>query len=158
MPTPQLELRDIHLPESIGWWPPAIGWWILAVLLPLSCFLIFWLYKRITRKTAIKTAKKLLEQIKQDRSLNNIDKLIALSELLRRTAISISSRERVASLTGQAWLDYLDSSSTDSPFSKAPGTLLAHGQYQKTAPTDNELMQLIKICENWLNTQKDPKK
>ena len=28
--TTQLDLRDIHLPEAIGWWPPAIGWWLLA--------------------------------------------------------------------------------------------------------------------------------
>ncbi len=158
MPTQQLQLRDIHLPESIGWWPPAMGWWILAFLLPLLGFLMFWLYKRISRKTAIKTAKKLLSKIKQDSSSNNMDKLIALSELLRRVAISIYPRKQVASLTGQAWLDFLDSSVIGAPYSKTPGTLLAHGHYQKSAPTDIEIMQLIKICENWLNSQKYHKK
>ena len=30
LPTdPLAELRDIHLPPEIGWWPPAYGWWIL---------------------------------------------------------------------------------------------------------------------------------
>ncbi len=158
MPPEKLDLRDIHLPQSIGWWPPAIGWWLLAVLIPLLCFLIFYLYKRITRKTAIKTAKKLLDKIKKDSSLDNMHKLIALSELLRRVAISISPREQVASLTGKAWLKYLDSTILGTPFSKLPGALLANSHYQKTAPTDSELMQLMKICENWLNSPKNYKK
>ena len=27
-----LPLRDLHLPDAIGWWPPAPGWWVLFVL------------------------------------------------------------------------------------------------------------------------------
>ena len=27
-----LPLRDLHLPEPVGWWPPAPGWWILLLL------------------------------------------------------------------------------------------------------------------------------
>ena len=56
-----LPLRDIHLPEPIGWWPPALGWWILALLVILTIGLCIWLIRRITRKTAIKSAKKLLK-------------------------------------------------------------------------------------------------
>ena len=33
----ELQLRDIHLPESSLWWPPAPGWWILALLLIAFC-------------------------------------------------------------------------------------------------------------------------
>ena len=27
-----LPLRDLRLPEPVGWWPPAPGWWILAAI------------------------------------------------------------------------------------------------------------------------------
>ena len=27
-PDPLSELRDIHLPDPVSWWPPAPGWWI----------------------------------------------------------------------------------------------------------------------------------
>ena len=41
-PNPLDQLRDIHLPEPISWWPPAPGWWILAVA---SCALLAWILK-----------------------------------------------------------------------------------------------------------------
>ena len=28
----QIPLRDLHLPEPVGWWPLAWGWWILIAL------------------------------------------------------------------------------------------------------------------------------
>jgi len=31
--TPELPLRDIHLPPEPSWWPPAPGWWLLTLLL-----------------------------------------------------------------------------------------------------------------------------
>ena len=48
LPTdPLAELRDIHLPPEIGWWPPAYGWWILiTALLTLTIFAIFFLVKQ----------------------------------------------------------------------------------------------------------------
>ena len=153
----QLTLRDIHLPDPIGWWPPAIGWWLLAVLVPLLCVLTLWLYKRITRKTAIKTAKKLLLKIKLDGSIDEMDKLIALSAVIRRVAISISPRAETASLTGQAWLEYLDSSVKGTPFTLGAGKVLANTHYQKTPATDLDIHALINVCEDWLKAQKTDK-
>jgi cbb3-type cytochrome oxidase subunit 3 len=149
----QLPLRDIHLPEAIGWWPPALGWWLLAVLIPLLLGFIYWLYRRITRKTAIKAAKKLLLQIKQDQQLDSEQKLKDLSALIRRVAISTTARTDCAGLTGQQWLEYLDRSVKGSPFREGVGRLLANAPYQKTAPTEQEVSQLISLCENWLNAQ-----
>jgi len=71
MPTTQLPLKDIHLPEAIGWWPPAIGWWLLAVLIPLLIVFLYWFYQRLTRKTAIKTAKNNLAAINHNPALDN---------------------------------------------------------------------------------------
>ena len=35
---PLVNLKDIHLPPPVSFWPPAPGWWILAVLLITSLF------------------------------------------------------------------------------------------------------------------------
>lgn len=46
-PDPLAQLRDIHLPEPIGWWPLAIGWYILiALALFLASIIAHWLYKK----------------------------------------------------------------------------------------------------------------
>jgi hypothetical protein len=150
---PILDLKDIHEPEAIGWWPPAIGWWLLAIAVPLLIFLLVWLYKRLTRKTAIKTAGKLLAQIKQDASRDNHQKLSELSVLIRRVAISVSPREKTAGLTGRQWLAFLDRSVTGMPFSEGVGRLLVDGPYRNTQPTELEISQLITLCEDWLKAQ-----
>ena len=28
----QIPLRDLHLPEAIGWWPLAPGWWLVIAI------------------------------------------------------------------------------------------------------------------------------
>jgi len=108
-PTP-LPLRDIHLPDAVSWWPPAYGWWLLLVGLPVLLVLCFAVYKRLTRKTALKSARKHLLLIKQDSQLSAYQKLCEISTLLRRTAISYFPRAESASLTGEKWLAFLDSS------------------------------------------------
>ena len=153
MNSPLLDLKDIHEPEAIGWWPPAVGWWILAVAVPLLIFLSIWTYKRLTRKTAIKTANKILAQIKQDSARDNLSVVCELSVLLRRVAISVSPRTKAAGLTGRQWLAFLDSSVQGAPFSEGIGQLLADAPYRKTPVTELETSQLIDLCKDWLKSQ-----
>ena len=148
-----LPLRDIHLPETIGWWPPAPGWWLLAVIILIACVGLVRLYKRLTRKTAIKSAKKLLQEIKQDTTADNAKKIAELSKLMRRVVISNTPEKKAASLTGRHWLAFLDNSLEGVPFSEGVGRYLADAPYQQSPPDELEISQLIHLCENWLNAQ-----
>ena len=149
----QLPLRDIHLPETIGWWPPAMGWWILVFAIPLLIFLFIFLYKRLNRHTAIKTAKRLLQTIKLNTKISNEQKLTELSMLIRRTAISVFPRADVASLTGKAWLKFLDNSLDKPRFTEEGGVLLTDSVYQKEKQ-QVEVTPLITLCEDWLKALK----
>ena len=149
----QLPLKNLHLPDTIGWFPPALGWWLLVVLIPLLLMFLYWCYQRLTRKTSLKTAKRLLNTIKNS-TANNSEKLVELSALLRRVAISVAPRAQTASLTGQAWLTFLDSSLNDAPFTKGAGRCLADAPYRKSPPSEQEIFQLISLCEDWLKAQK----
>ena len=152
--TPTLQdLKDIHEPVDIGNWPPAIGWWILAITVPLLIILLVWIYKRLTRKTALKTARKILDRLKQDTTPDNLAIVSELSILLRRVAISLSPRNQTAGLTGRKWLAFLDSSVKGEPFSSGIGQLLADAPYRKTPITELELSQVIELCEDWLKAQ-----
>ncbi len=149
-----LPLKDIHLPETSLWWPPAIGWWLLAILAPLTIGAAIYLYKRLRRQTALKTARKMLAVLKQEKSRNPAQTLVALSTLLRRVAISTAPRAEVASLSGKAWLAYLDASFPDAPFSQGVGRCLADAQYRKSLTADVDIDTLIDLCERWLNLQR----
>lgn len=152
MPTPTpLPLKDIHLPASISWWPPAIGWWLLAAL---SIALIvggYWLYKRLTRKSAVKTAKRLLLNLKQAQQQDALQQLTQLSIVLRRVAMSHYPRAETASLTGRAWLEFLDRNVGGTPFSHGIGQVLADAHFRKTPPADLDLPAIFRLCEDWLN-------
>ncbi len=152
-----LPLRDIHIPDAIGLWPPAIGWWILAILIPIILYLLWRSVRFITRKTALKSAKKQFKALKINTKLTAQQRLIALSQLIRRTAISLNADKAVASLTGQGWLAFLNSSLTSPVFNDELGRLLTEGLYQSHIEDDN-MTQLVEACEQWLQQQKEPKK
>ena len=148
-----LPLKDIHLPDTIGWWPPAIGWWLLAILIPLVVFGLYRFYKHLTRKTAIKVAKKNLELIKLYAPEDIANQLRVLSILIRRVSMSFAPRSQVASLTGQAWLAFLDKSVSGNSFTQGPGRLLTEAAYRKTPPSSAEVAELLVLCETWLKAQ-----
>ncbi len=149
-----LNLRDIHLPDAISIWPPALGWWVLLILIPLIIYIIWFLFKRLTRRTALKSAKDLLAGIKQQASGDKGQTIRDLSHCLRRFHISNGQREQVAGLSGQAWLLYLDSVVGGTPFSRGIGRCLADAPYQKTIDYDVDINALIELCEATLKGQK----
>ena len=149
----ELPLKDIHLPQAISWFPPAIGWWLLAIAMLLLTDLFIKFYKDYRRQSALKIAKKQFESIAIS-PIDNATKLRDLSVLLRRVAISVSGRYEVASLTGQAWLHFLDGTLKDAPFSTGVGRCLADAPYRNSSPSDAEFNALLQLCSQWLKTQK----
>lgn len=147
-----LDLKDIHLPDTIGWWPPAPGWWLLLLASILILFAASIIFRRLTAKTAIKHAQKLLKQLRNQPG-DRLETLTTLSALLRRTAISATTRSEVAGLRGQAWLEYLDRGLPDAPFSQGVGHCLADAHYRKSEPDDVDLEALFNLCERWLKQQ-----
>ncbi|MDO8844722.1 DUF4381 domain-containing protein [Methylicorpusculum sp.] len=158
MESAELPLKDIHLPDAIGWWPPAMGWWLLVILIPLMILLLIKLIRHITRSTAIKSAKRILTEIKQDSTKNELEKLREISILLRRVAVSVAPRENIAGLTGQAWLDFLDQGMKDKPFTQGIGQCLINTPYQNKTSINVDINHLISLCQQWLKVQAKRKK
>lgn len=159
-----LELRDIHLPEPISWWPPAPGWWILLAAMALTIagiFLFrFYLKKQALRKTVIAEFEAICTLYKENN--NSLQFIQSLSILLRRTCISFYPRSEVAGLTGEAWLQFLNDTMGES--ARENEFITEHGQLLATAPylsentdLDIDADKLIQLCENWLRAQPNKK-
>lgn len=107
----QLPLRDLHLPEAVGWWPLAPGWWVLIVLALIG---LFWLAGRAWRRRQFNAARRYamraLAEAEADYMQHRDPVALAqrVSELLRRAMLAYAPRHEVAGLTGDEWLQWLD--------------------------------------------------
>jgi hypothetical protein len=149
------QLRDIHLPPEVSWWPPAPGWWLLAGVLLAAVGLGWFLWRRHRRNGWRRAALRELTSLSDASGALAHARLCSLSVLLRRVALHRFPREKVAALHGAAWLHLLQT---------APGgglTLngdqqrwLAAGPYQaqggSDAIDDAQLSALLQACAQWI--------
>ncbi len=73
-----LELRDIHLPEAISWWPPAPGWWFLLGSIVFIVIAVF-LFKHYQKKQALK--KQVLAEFEKSHVIKLEGKSIRILQL-----------------------------------------------------------------------------
>lgn len=125
----QLDLRDIHLPEQPGFWPPAPGWWLLAVVLLAALIAAGWSGWRAWRRR--RRRRMLLAELERLRVESDRGPALAaaVSALLKRVALSRYPRVEVAPLSGEAWLTFLDRTGGDGRFVAGPGQVLADAPY-----------------------------
>lgn len=106
-----LPLRDLHLPDAIGWWPLAPGWWaVVAILGAVLGYTLLRVYRRwqfnAPRRYAMRELARYEAEYLEHRNPVKLGK--QLSELLRRGMLAYAPREEVAGLTGDIWLAWLD--------------------------------------------------
>jgi hypothetical protein len=149
-------LRDIHSPPPPGPWPPAPGWWLLAAtLLAVGVTLLLWLRRRRRRRLPIRAA---LAELGAWRGRAAADDDPAghaetLSALLRRAALVRYPRHRVAPLSGDDWLRFLDRTSGTDAFTSGPGRVLGNDRYAPDMELDVEVVAAI--AERWLRQHLD---
>lgn len=146
----ELQLRDIHLPDSSLWWPPAPGWWLLALLLLIAFILLPWLIRllkhRSLRALSLQQLKQLRQAVKEGQSEKAA--LRELSALMRRILITHRGRENIASMSGDDWLAQIEQLAPTDVFSAQQLQLLSHERYRRNYDVDIEA--LLQSCENWI--------
>ncbi len=105
-------LRDIVVPPDVSFWPPAPGWWIVAaaavaLLALLAAAAVVRHRRNAYRREAL-------------RDLDAADARQA-SGILKRAALAAWPRDQVASLSGAAWLAFLDRTGRTDSFTHGPG-------------------------------------
>ena len=141
-----VNLKDIHLPPPVSFWPPAPGWWFLAVLLISSLFIGgVWFYRRHNKRKPKTEALRILKDLQNlyQNSQDEVASLRNLSNLLRRTALTFYDNDEVASLQGLSWLEFLDKTGKTKEFSQGAGKVLGNEVFQQKVNTD--MLSLIHI-------------
>jgi hypothetical protein len=150
-PDPLANLRDIHLPEPVSWWPPAPGWWGLTVFIlclsGLGAYILFHAFKKKRHRRAALKELALLR--------NNSDTRLALEQiaaLLRRVAIQSFGRKEVVGLSGRKWLELLDRTGRTDQFSGGPGEALGENLYR--ADYQVTIDPIFQLAEKWIRCHK----
>lgn len=129
----ELPLRDLHLPDAVGWWPLAPGWW--ALLLLLFLFLVWYSLRAVRRYRAAAPRRFALGELRriEDEYRAQPDPVRLaqqVSELLRRAMLAYAPRQQIAGLTGDAWLEWLDRDLSVPYFHTEGGKTLLHLPYK----------------------------
>ena len=129
----QLPIRDLHLPNSIGWWPLAPGWWIVIGLVAIGA--LFLLRRAVLAHRRNSARRYALRMLKQHcdayaRHGSAVELGTQLSALVRRTMLAYAPRAEVAGLTGEAWLAWLDADLDRSHFVAGDGRPLIDWPYR----------------------------
>ena len=139
-------LHDLVMPVPVPWWPPAPGWFIVSAVLVMV--LGWWLIRAIQQWQSNSYRREALVL------LGKIDGSGAeLPILIKRVALSAYPRERVASLTGEEWLAFLDQTGHTDAFTTGAGRWLARVAYepQLTASlSPTELNGLRTAVRDWI--------
>jgi len=124
------QLRGVQAPPVSA--IPAYGWWLLTALLIGFIYLAYRNYRRYVAHQWQREARLELERLRALVNESPVAQTLAdTSRLARRVLLVVQSREEVASLHGDAWLEMLDRVCGKPLFSGGFGRLREKGPYQR---------------------------
>jgi Domain of unknown function (DUF4381) len=135
------KLHDFYQPPPPAWIPQTAGWYVVFALAGIA---ILWL--------AVYSLRRWLNNRYRREALRELALLPPeqFSSLLKRTAITAWSRENVASLSGEAWVNFLNASTAGDLFQRAPGNSIEDLALRPTTLSDGDKDELRKITAEWI--------
>lgn len=133
-------MHDIVVPDPISWWPLAPGWWVVLLILGIA---LLWLaaigYRRWQNNAYRRQALHELETITP----------AELPALVKRVSLVTFPREKVATLSGEPWLEFLDQTGNTTDFTQGPGRHLLELSYNPNA-NDLPIKELTQVIRKWV--------
>ncbi|WP_353410986.1 DUF4381 domain-containing protein [Arenicella sp. 4NH20-0111] len=147
-------LRDVHLPPEISWWPWAPIWWVLLAVLTASLFYILLFTLEYRRRHRYK--KSALTQLKNHFSTwkkteNSETYATNANQILRRCCAQVHSENTQMSQLETPFLNALDSGSTFTLSDNAIAALLK--ERHKPEPNIN-VEELHQEVSSWIKKAK----
>ncbi|PCM45355.1 DUF4381 domain-containing protein [Marinobacter sp. ANT_B65] len=150
---PLSQLRDIHLPQAGGFWPPAPGWWVLAIALLVGISALIWLVRRHRHKNRwLAPAKAELAYLERNAS-KEPQWFSQLNTLLKRVAQARYPEAHPEALSGRQWAAFLLQNLPDNGIAQqAIAEALVNSTWQPEPAA--EPAQALKFARLWLEAQK----
>ncbi|MEM9237717.1 MAG: DUF4381 domain-containing protein [Verrucomicrobiota bacterium] len=145
-PSSLSRLHDISVPPEVSWWPLAPGW--LALIAVTAIAISYYFYRSFVRW------RRNAYRREAAAALESADSAKQIVEILRRTALAVSSRENVAKLQGSDWPDWLAEQATTN-LSPSIRSSISEGLYQPTS-SSTDLTELRRFAVAWIRQHRNP--
>lgn len=147
-----LPLNDIHLPAEPSWWPFAIGYYLVlgvAIIVVLALIIGWRKYKqkRRAKRAAIALLSLNPEQLTPSHAI----------EIVRQAALSYFPRQKIARLTGEDWLAFLDSQ-LSSPLFLPLAQQWQQALYASIKHDPQLEQQMLQDCRQWICSALPPRR
>ena len=132
------QLRDIHLPEAVSWWPPAPGWWVLSIIATTLVASLIISRLRNTKRNAFRVTALLETQealMLWNKNNNTADYLHTVNAVLKRVVLQNNSASNIANQSGINWVESLNHLSKQ-PLSEITMQALGVACYQTKPDVD----------------------
>ncbi|MEZ8863079.1 DUF4381 domain-containing protein [Vibrio sp. 10N.247.311.51] len=153
-----LDLSPVIAPDAPTWWPLAWGWWAVIITAIALIALVFFIVKR--RKNNQQAKQEALSYFSNSQSQDGLSPSKA-QDIVRQAALSYFPREKIAGLSGNDWLEFLDAQLAK-PLFVAKQSQWQQALYQDAALINDEQkkaqQQLVNDCETWLRKALPPKR
>lgn len=144
-------MHGLVMPEPVSWMPEGPGWWIAASwLLAVLAILAraFFVHRRQNRYR--READALLDSIAADAESDPARAANDIAVALKHAALVAYPREKVASLYGDAWAEFLCESASNDPVVARASTQLAAAAYRN----DADGRELIGPARRWIRVHR----
>ena len=142
-------IAEVLAPEPVSWMPVTIGWRLLG-----ASILLWVLYRGYRRYRAWQRDRYRRLALRELDALRELPPALALAQMariLKSTALAAFPRTDVARLSGERWLDWLQSATEAPIFSERSRQLLIDSQYRATPDVDGEALELLaRDCDAWI--------
>ena len=140
------EIRDIHLPDGVSFFPLASGWWFLLIIL-IVLFLVIFTVLWVIRRSRKYFAERTLQTIDTN---SPVLAAIEISELLKR--ICVLKYKDASTLYGQDWIDFLNNH-TKKHLSADAAALLMFAPFMKSDDLQympEEAAEIKAFAKEWI--------
>ena len=149
-----VDFAEVVPPESISWLPQTVGWsWLGVAVLALT---LHYLWRRLKHWYRNRYRREAVARLQALSSNTGATEFVAdINSVLKITALVAYSRESVAKLSGESWVNFLNQQCEQPPFTPEHIELLARSVYRVQA-FELQRDQLTQASVIWVEQHRPP--